>query len=363
MTTTTHTAPLGAAATRAPGSNAGLALVTGANGHLGNTLVRTLLARGHAVRAGVRRPDDEAPFAGLACERVPLELLDADSLRKAMKGVDVLYQVAAVFRHWARDAERDIVRPNVEGSRLILRAAAAAGVRKVVYVSSVAAVGHTGQPLDETCWNTERDNPYYRSKIDAERAAWDTARALGLPMVAVLPGAIVGPWAHRLTDTMNFLEQVRQKKLPVDPDFHFNFVDVRDVAAAMIEAAERGRPGERYILANEHCSSLADMLTALGGGLPPARVPPKAPRWLLATLASLQEAMARVTGRPPELLRSQVRLFHGVRQVYDIGKARRELGYSPRPPAEALAAGFEWLEKRAVAQPLGVPRVAEAGRR
>ena len=315
-------------------------------------------APGQAVRAGVRRLDDNTPFEGLSCERVRLELLDAESLRKALTGVDVLYQVAAAFRHWARDAEREIVQPNVEGSRLVLQAAAAAGVRKVVYVSSVAAVGHTGEPLDETHWNAELDNPYYRSKIESERAAWDTARQLGLPMVSVLPGAIVGPYAHRLTDTMKFLDQVRQKKLALNPKFHFNFVDVRDVAAAMIEAAERGRPGERYILANQSCSSLADMLKALGDGTASGRVPPTAPRWLLASMASLQQGLARVTGRPPELLRSQVRLFYGVRQVYDIGKARRELGYSPRPPADALAAGFAWLDKCAAAEPLGVPHAS-----
>lgn len=316
-----------------------LSLVTGANGHLGNALVRALLARGQAVRAGVRRLDDTRPFEGLACERVPLELMDAPSLRRALAGVDTLYQCAAVFRHWARDAERDIVQPNVEGTRLILQAAAAAGVRKVVYVSSVAAVGHDGQRLDERHWNDEQANPYYRSKIESERAAWETARRLDLPLVTVLPGAIVGPYAHRLTDTMKFLQTLRTGKLPLDPDFHFNFVDVRDVAAGLMQAAERGRPGERYILANHHSSSLADMLKALDG----RRTPARAPRGLLMAMAGLQEGLARVTGRAPELLRSQVRLFHGVRQEYDIAKACRELGYSPRPPAEALAAGYAWL--------------------
>ncbi|MFG6490401.1 NAD-dependent epimerase/dehydratase family protein [Roseateles sp. BYS78W] len=316
-----------------------ISLVTGANGHLGNTLVRALLAHGHVVRAGVRRLDDERPFEGVPCERVPLELMDAASLCRALAGVDVLYQVAAVFRHWAPDPERDIVQTNVDGTRLVLQAAAAAGVRKVVYVSSVAAVGHDGTPLGESRWNDETGNAYYRSKIESERAAWETAQRLGLPLVTVLPGALVGPYAHRLTDTMKFLQTVRQGKLPLDPDFHFNFVDVRDVAEAMIAAAERGRPGERYILANRCSASLADMLQVLGGRRPPAR----APRGLLMALAGMQEAMARLTGRAPELLRSQVRLFHGVRQEYDTAKATRELGYAPRPPAEALAAGFAWL--------------------
>lgn len=325
-------------------------LVTGANGHLGNTLVRALLERGQSVRAGVRRPEHSAPFEGLGCERVPLELQDPATLRRALVGVDVLYQVAAVFKHWARDPQREIIEPNVEGTRLVLQAAAEAGVRRVVYVSSVAAVGHTGEPLDESHWNNEQQNPYYRSKIESERMAWGTARRLGLELVVVLPAAMVGANAHRLTDTMQFLQTVRQRKLPVDPDFHFNFVDVRDVAQAMIRAADSGRAGERYILANRHSSSLADMVSALLAAqdepAAPYRVPPRAPRALLTAMAALQQMAARVTGQPPGLLTSQVRLFYGVRQEYDCRKAEAELGWRPRVPAQALAAGYRWLQQQ-----------------
>ena len=121
-----------------------LCLVTGANGHLGNTLVRALLARGDKVRAGVRNLDNRTPFEGLACELVYAELQDKTAMRKALEGVDVLYQVAAVFRHWARDPYEEIILPNINGTRLLLEAAAEAGVRRIVYVSSVAAVGHNG---------------------------------------------------------------------------------------------------------------------------------------------------------------------------------------------------------------------------
>lgn len=318
-------------------------LVTGANGHLGNTLVRALLARGYRVRAGVRDLHDSAPFEGLDCERVYTELLDEAALLKALEGVEVLFQVAAVFRHWARDPQAEIVEPNVQGTRRVLEAAARAGVRRVVYVSSVAAVGHDGSALDEQVWNDERDNAYYQSKILAERMAWRTAEALGLWMVAVLPSAMIGPNAARLTDTMAFLESVRRRQVPLDPGFHFNFVDVRDVAQGVIAAAEQGRAGERYILANERSSSLGEMLQVLSPG---ARKPLPAPRWLLLVLAWLQERVARLTARPARLLLSQVRMFHGVRQEYSIAKARRELGFSPRSPQAALASAFAYLETR-----------------
>lgn len=274
-----------------------LSLVTGANGHLGNTLVKELLARGLPVRAGVRDPQASKALNGLDCQIVRAELQDPDSLRQALKGVDVLYQVAAVFKHWAKDPYAEIVDVNVRGTRNVLRAAAEAGVKRVVYVSSVAAVGHNGQCLDETTWNTDQRNPYYLSKILSEQAAWETARAHKLSMVAVLPSAIIGPNATRLTDTMEFLAAVLRRKLPLDPNFHFNFVDVRDVADGLIRAAEKGRCSQRYILANQRASSLAEVIAALNAHCPGYRLPRRAPKALLLMIAWLQEQRATYTGQ------------------------------------------------------------------
>lgn len=320
-----------------------LSMVTGANGHLGNTLVRALLARGRQVRAGVRDPGPSTALAGLDCQVVRAELQDPESLRQALQGVDVLYQVAAVFKHWAKDPQAEIVEVNVQGTRNVLRAAAEAGVRRVVYVSSVAAVGHNGQRLDEHSWNIDQQNPYYRSKILSERAAWETAQTYDLPMIAVLPSAIIGPHTTRLTDTMGFLAAVLARKLVLDPNFHFNFVDVRDVADGLIRAAENGRPGQRYILANQQASSLAQVIEALNTLCPGYRLPRRAPKALLLLIAWLQEQRAHYTGQPAELLSSQVRMFYGVQQVYCIDKAINELGYQPRPPQDALTQAFEHL--------------------
>lgn len=325
----------------------GLCLVTGANGHLGNTLVRALLGQGYRVRAGVRDIHDDAPFVGLDCERVYAELLDSQALDQALEGVAVLFQVAAVFKHWARDPLAEIVEPNIQGTRRVLEAAARAGVQRVVYVSSVAAIGHDGRALDEERWNTETENAYYTSKILSERMAWQTAEALGLWMVAVLPSAMVGPNAGRLTDTMGFLQSVRQRQLPFDPGFRFNFVDVRDVANGMILAAEKGRPGQRYILGNERSSPLSDLIEAANTRSPGYRQPVAAPRWLLSSLAWWQEHWAQLTGKPARLLRSQVRLFHGVAQEYSVAKAKRELGFNPRPPEVALREAFAYLDRQA----------------
>jgi dihydroflavonol-4-reductase len=323
-----------------------LCLVTGANGHLGNTLVRALLERGARVRAGVRDLDNRAPFAGLPCELVYAELQDKAAMRKALEGVDVLYQVAAVFKHWAKDPQAEIIDPNVNGTRTLLEAAAEAGVKRIVYVSSVAAVGHNGQPLNEEHWNDEAHNAYYQSKILSERAAWQVAEAHGLWMVAVQPSAMIGPNAQRLTDTMNFLALVQKRRVPLDPNFHFNFVDVRDVAEGMIQAATHGRSGQRYILANQHSSPLAAIIDAANTLNPGQRLPPRAPKWLLQGVAWLQERVAQITGKPAELLVSQVRLFYGIKQEYSIAKAQAELGYRPRSPEEALRAAFGYLSER-----------------
>lgn len=323
-----------------------LCLVTGANGHLGNNLVRALLAKGERVRAGVRDLGNTAPFVGLSCERVYAELQDKQAMLKALDGVDVLYQVAAVFKHWAQDPEAEIVRPNVEGTRIVLEAAAQAGVKKVVYVSSVAAVGHNGQRLDEACWNPDLSNPYYRSKILSEQTAWQVARQHGLWLVSILPSAMIGPHAYRLTDTMAFVDSVHKQAVPLDPNFHFNFVDVRDVADAAIAAAHQGEAGQRYILANERSSAFAALVAAAITLAPGYKVPPRAPKWLLLGVAGLTELVARLTGKPANLTRSQVRTFYGVAQEYAIDKARTHLGYRPRTPETALQEVFTYLQHR-----------------
>lgn len=324
-----------------------LCLVTGANGHLGNNLVRALLAQGHRVRAGVRDLNNTAPFAGLDCELVYAELRDKEAMLKALDGVDVLYQVAAVFKHWARDPEAEIVEPNIEGTRIVLEAAAQAGVKKVVYVSSVAAIGHDGTPLDDRQWNQDLSNPYYRSKILSEQKAWELAKQHQLWMVSILPSAMVGPHAQQLTDTMGFLESIRTRQVPLDPNFHFNFVDVRDVAQGAILAAQQGQAGHRYILANEHSSdfgALVEAANAVTGGY---KTPPTAPRWLLLTVAWCTELLARLGGKPANLTRSQVQTFYAVKQEYRIDKARLQLGFQPRNPAAALEAAFAYLAQRA----------------
>jgi dihydroflavonol-4-reductase len=327
-----------------------VSFVTGANGHLGNNLVRLLLSKGETVKAGVRDIKNTDAFTELDCELVYAEMLDEQAMLDALKGVDILYHVAAVFKHWAKDPQSEIVQANLKGTEIVLKAAAKNGVSKIVYVSSVAAVGHDGNALDEHHWNTETENAYYHSKIISEQKAWRLAKELNLQMVSVLPSAMVGPNASNLTDTMQFIESIRLKKLPFDPNFHFNFVDVRDVAKGLHAAGIKGRNGQRYILANENSSDLKQIIEAANTIKSRYRNLPKAPKWLLFFVAWCMEIKSKFDGKPADMINSQIHLFYGVKQEYNISKAKRELGFSPRSDINALKAAFTYLEHKALTQ-------------
>ncbi len=322
-------------------------LVTGANGHLGNNLVRALLERGETVRASVRNPNNREPFVGLDCEIVQADLMDKPSLLRAMAGVDTLYQVAAVFKHWARDPQKEIIEPNLQGTRNVLEAAAEQGVRRIVYVSSETAMDGYVSPVDETYWRQNlHGNPYVQSKTETEKLAFQLAEELGLDLRTVLPSAIVGPNIIHLTPTMDILRQALHNEVFVDVNFFFNFVDARDVAAGMMAAAENGRSGQRYLLATEQPVNIRRIVELAQELKPEVKIPPRAPKWALLLIASSMELAAKLSGTPPQLLRSQISLFYNNPRIMDISKARRELGYEPRDGETAVRQALIYLEER-----------------
>ena len=322
-------------------------LVTGANGHLGNNLVRALLDRGEMVRASVRNPNNRAPFEGLDCEIVQADLMDKSSLLRAMEGVDTLYQVAAVFKHWSPNPQKEIIEPNSQGTRNVLEAAAEQGVRRVIYVSSEGAMDSHTSPIDETSWKTNfHGNPYFQSKTETEQLALTLGKALGLDLVTVLPGAIVGPNASYLTPTMDVLQQALNNDVFVDINFSFNFVDARDVAAGMIGAAVNGRSGQRYLLATEQPVNIRRILELAREVKPDVKIPPRAPKWALLVIASGMELAAKLTGKPPQLLRSQVKIFYDNPRIMKIDKARSELGYDPQDGETAVKQALTYLMEK-----------------
>jgi dihydroflavonol-4-reductase len=323
-------------------------LVTGANGHLGNTLVRLLAGRGEDVRAGVRNTNNRAPFEGVDCSIVHADLLKPDTLREALQGVDVLYQVGAVFQRWATNPEQDIIQANITSTSNVLQAAAVAGVQKIVYVSSIAALDTARLPFDGTTWNpVGKESPYPYSKTHAERRAHELAAALGLDVVYILPGAIIGPYFHSVTPTIRgLIADTFDKKIPLNPNFHFLSVDSRDVAEACRLAAERGQPGERYVISEEEPITIADIVQHLQTHVPHGeyRELPVAPQWILPVFAWLQEIAGRLYNAEPQLTMADLKEYRSSRPRADTRKMRNDLGLRLRPRQESLHDTFTYLQ-------------------
>ena len=324
-----------------------LSFVTGGNGHLGNTLVRELLSQGKRVRTSVRNMHNTKPFQGLDCEIVYAEMLDKDSLIQAMQGVDILYHVAAVFKHWSKNPEEDIIGPNRDGTKNVLEAAAEVGVKKIVYVSSIAALDHAKVPMNETTWATDFPNSYYTAKQVAEQTAWEVADTLNLKLISILPSSMIGPnlFGHS-TPTMNVLQMIINNKLPIDPNFCFNYVHVQDVAKGMILAAEKGRQGERYILATEPAISTTQVIDIAQSLFSNITRPEIASKPALMEMAKKMEQDSEMTGKQPLLLVGNVEHYYHADARIDISKAQKELDYSPRLPKEAIKETLMYLSER-----------------
>ncbi len=303
-------------------------LVTGATGFLGVAVCRELLGRGHAVRALVRSASGLAGLEGLEVEVARGDVLDPASVRAALAGRDAVVHAAGLPRIGGDDRETFAV--NVRGAEVVLGAALEARVARAVLTSSVAAIGGSRTPvlLDETTpSNAEALGiGYFVSKLRGERAGLALA-ARGLPLVVLRPSVVFGPGdTHR--SSAELAASIARRRLPGWVEGGSSFCDVRDVARAHVEALERGRAGEVYVLGghNLRVSELVRRVAAIAGVPPPPRIPyPVA--W---AAAALQEAAARVRGGRPATTRDLVRsarLFTFVSSA----KAERELGYAIRP--------------------------------
>jgi dihydroflavonol-4-reductase len=321
-------------------------LVTGGTGFVGSHVVRALVAQGRSVRCLARLESRLDNLEGLPVEIVSGDLADAASLARALSGVHTLYHVAADYRLWAKDPQ-ELYRANAGGTENILAAAAAAGVSRVVYTSSVAALGlkDDGSPGDEaTPVARERIIGHYKkSKYDAERVAEKWA-ARGLPVVIVNPSTPIGERDIKPTPTGQLIVDFLNRRLPAYVDTGLNLIDVRDVAAGHLAAAERGRPGERYILGNRNMTlkEILDVLAAVTG-LPAPGL--RLPHWIPLSAAAVATSVARVTGRPPRVSLESVRMSTH-RMFFDAGKAVRELGLAQTPVEEPLARAVAWFRDR-----------------
>lgn len=324
-----------------------LALVTGANGHLGNNLVRLLISKGIPVRASVRNINNKEPFAGLDCEVVQSDITNKQSLINALRGVETFYAVGAVFTLWAKNPKKEIYDVNIEGTRNMIEAAAQAGVKRIVYVSSIAALNYTQLPAKESNGlNPDRRDMYYNSKNDGEVLAFELAKRHGIELVAVLPSAMIGGEAYgNLNVSYNIIRLILNKEIPVETNITLNWVDVKDVAEGCYLAATKGEDGERYILANEKCMSIRDTTKVAQQLFPELKLhlPRPVPKSILYIVAWFMELGSKVNGKAPKITTKDIAMFAGLQQDFDTTKARTELGFSPMKSTEAVKAAMHYL--------------------
>ena len=320
------------------------ALVTGATGFVGAAIARALVAEGWQVRALVRGGSDRRNVATLAVEQVVGDLTDTGSVERALAGCEAAFHVAADYRLWA-PRPQELYRTNVDGTAHLLAAAARAGVRRVVYTSSVATIGlpADGRPGAEDTPVTVADmiGHYKRSKFLAEEKAREAA-ARGVPVVIVNPSTPIGPGDVKPTPTGQIVLDAARGRTPAYVDTGLNIVHVDDVAAGHLLAFHRGSIGERYILGGEDMT-LRQILTLIAQlvGRSPPRI--RLPHGAVLPVAYVAELYARLTGRPTRVTVEGVRMARK-RMFFSSDKAVRELGYRWRPPAEAFSDALRWFK-------------------
>jgi dihydroflavonol-4-reductase len=321
-------------------------LVTGASGFVGSAVAKCLLNAGYEVRALVRPTSPRINLAASKLEIAEGDLLDADSIARAMQGVRCLFHVAADYRLWARNPD-DIVRTNVEGTRLLMTAALSANIERIVYTSSVAtlAARPDGTPSDETFPLDAKAavGAYKYSKVAAERVVEGMIAEQNLPAVIVNPSTPIGPGDVRPTPTGRIIIEAAAGRMPAFVDTGLNLVHVDDVAAGHLAALRQGKIGARYILGGQNVllgDLLADIARFVGRSPPKLRLP----RSLIYPIAYGAEAIAHFTGREPFVTTTGLKLAKD-RMFFTSAKAERELGYSARPYGGAIADAIAWFRQ------------------
>ena len=320
-------------------------LVTGATGHIGNVLVRELIASGQHVRALVRPGIVPLALAGLDVEIVPGDVLDRDSLERAMHGVNLVYHLAARIS-LAVGPDPETERVNLEGTHNVIAAMLRSGVSRLVYASSVYALrkpanGATideSQPFDDL----QCQGAYDGSKARASMAVQSAVKA-GLDAVIVCPSAVTGPYDFHKSETGRAIRLYMQPGLKFIVKGAYDFIDVRDAAHGFILAAGKGRCGETYILSGnrmtvrEVAQTVWEATQALHADL-------EIPLWLAYWVAGLMSSYAELTGTRPIFTRYTLDAICSNSYI-SHARASRELGFQPRPARQAVLDAVKWLQQ------------------
>jgi dihydroflavonol-4-reductase len=316
-------------------------LVTGATGKVGNAVARRLAEGGNEVVALVRDPGRAREVLGESVELATGDVTDPESVRRAAEGIDGAFNCMGIFEQWVPDPVL-FERANAEGARTVAAAAREARARRVVHTSTFdvfhAAPG--GTVSERAVADYPKGTPYERSKQRAEELVLAEGAA-GIEVVIVNPSTVYGPgpWAEAGIDGL--LRDGIRRRLPALPPGGFTLAYVDDVALGHVAAFERGRPGERYILADGY-ASLREIVAEAVDEARRGRVPPTIPVGVARAGAALGERISRVIRRPPLLPRGQLEFLLWQARA-DSSKARAELGVDPTPWRDGVRRTVRWM--------------------
>ncbi|MCX5996392.1 MAG: SDR family oxidoreductase [Chloroflexi bacterium] len=320
-------------------------VVTGATGHIGNVLIRELLASGEKVRALVPPFENDLPIRGLNIDMVAGDVCDLDSLNSAFRGADVVYHLAGIIAI-TPGKDRLLHRVNVEGTRNVVDACLESGVGRLVYTSSIHAIQEPpeGIFINET-FPVDPEHvlgPYARSKA---RATLEVRKAVerGLDTVIVHPTGVIGPFDFKISEMGQLVLDFIRGKLKAYLDGAYDFADVRDVARGLMLAGRKGRKGESYILSGERVSikRIMEMLEETSGIRAPSF---KVPAWLARTAGKLAPIYYRIARSKPLFTDYSVDVLRSNSWV-SSEKARVELGYVARSVHESICDSVAWFRQ------------------
>jgi len=320
-------------------------LVTGANGHLGANTIRSLLRRGHDIVPFVRHGADLSGIQNLGLTLIMRfgEILDYPSLLSAARGCDAIIHHAAVYKLWSQNPEEIVVSALV-GTQNIFRAASEAGVKRMIYTSSMAAVGLSNNPevlLTAENWNEQPHSPYYIAKTESEREALRLSQEFDIPTLRICPTIVLGPYDYRLTPSTKSVLGYTNKKIPTYKG-GVNYVHVFDVGDVHAAAVDHGEPGKRYIVGGENLD-MKKINTIIKGitGVAPTHLP--VPLSIATRYAAMVEYSSQRRGIEPAYDPKTTQDIVERYAYYDCNLTNETFDISPRNAAETLRDTIRWL--------------------